>query len=242
MTHQDRAAFSNPTLDAETLGLLRNLDTCDIANAIEATAIRLRNEGYTDATIHCLFPELPPLVGYALPLRVRTADPPIEGLAYVDRVDWWEQFLAIPEPRVLVIEDEPGGDASGSILGDVHANIYRSLGCAGIVTNGAVRDLPALRRLGFPVFASHVSVSHAYAHVVAVGDPVTVGGLQVRTGDLLHGDGHGILSIPLKVAQELPAIAVRQKIEDEAIIAYCQSTGFTVEGLKPLLVRGQKKK
>jgi 4-hydroxy-4-methyl-2-oxoglutarate aldolase len=240
MMQQDHQAFANPPLDAETLELLRNLDTCAIANSIEATGVRLRNEGYTDSTIHCLFPELPPLVGYALPLRVRTGEPPIGGLAYVDRVDWWERFLAIPQPRVLVVEDEPGGAASGSILGEVHANIYRALGCAGIVTNGAARDLPALRRLGFPVFASHVSVSHAYAHVIAVGDPVTVGGLQIRTGDLLYGDGHGILSIPLQVAQELPAIAARQKKQEQAIIEYCHSTEFTVEGLKRLLVRNQK--
>lgn len=240
MTQQDHAAFPNPPLDAETFELLRNLDTCVIANSIEATGIRLRNEGYMDSTIHCLFPELPPLAGYALPLTVRTGEPPIEGLAYVDRVDWWEQFLAIPQPRVLVVEDEPGGAGSGSILGEVHANIYRALGCAGIVTNGAARDLPALRRLGFPVFASHVSVSHAYAHVVAVGDPVTVGGLRIRTGDLLHGDGHGILSIPLQVAPELPAIAARQKKQEQAIIEYCHSTGFTVEALKRLLVRSQK--
>jgi 4-hydroxy-4-methyl-2-oxoglutarate aldolase len=240
MTQQDPEAFPNPPLNAETLELLRNLDTCVIANSIEATGVRLRNEGYMDSTIHCLFPELPPLVGYALPLRVRTGEPPIEGLAFVDRVDWWEQFLDIPQPRVLVVEDEPGGAASGAILGEVHANIYRALGCAGIVTNGAARDLPALRRLGFPVFASHVSVSHVYAHVVAVGDPVTVGGLRIRTGDLLHGDGHGILSIPLQVAQELPAIAARQKKQEQAIIEYCHSTGFTVEGLKRRLVRNQK--
>jgi 4-hydroxy-4-methyl-2-oxoglutarate aldolase len=240
MTQQDHGVFPHPPIDAVTLELLRELDTCVIANSIEVTGARLRNEGYMDSTIHCLFPELPPLVGYALPLRVRTGEPPMEGLAYVDRVDWWEQFQAIPQPRVLVVEDETGGAASGSILGEVHANIYRALGCAGIVTNGAARDLPALRRLGFPVFASHVSVSHAYAHVVAVGDSVTVGGLQICTGDLLHGDSHGIVSIPLQVAKELPAIAARQKEQEQTIIGYCNSTGFTAEGLKRLLVRNQK--
>ena len=188
MTAQDLGTAPNPPLDTETLELLSKLDTCAIANSIEATGVRLRNEGYMDSTIHSLFPDLPPLLGYALPLRVRTNGPPIEELAYVDRVDWWEQFLAIPQPRLLVVDDEHGNAASGSILGEVHTNVYRALGCAGVVTNGAVRDVPALRKLGFPVFANHVSVSHAYAHVVAVGEPVTVGGLQIRTGDLLHGE------------------------------------------------------
>lgn len=240
MTAQDLGTAPNPPLDAEALELLSKLDTCAIANSIEATGVRLRNEGYMDSTIHCLFPDLPPLLGYALPLRVRTDGPPIEELAYVDRVDWWEQFLAIPQPRLLVVDDEHGNAASGSILGEVHTNVYRALGCAGVVTNGAVRDVPALRKLGFPVFANHVSVSHAYAHVVAVGEPVTVGGLQIRTGDLLHGDIHGILSIPLQVAPELPAIARRQKKEEQALIEYCRSAGFTVEGLKRLLMRNQK--
>lgn len=240
MMEQIRTGAEYPPMEVQTFAALRDLDACTLANSIEATGVRLRNEGYMDSTIRCLFPDLPALLGYAFPLRVRTDNPPIEGLAYVDRVDWWDQLLAIPQPRVLVIEDEHKGMASGSILGEVHANIYRALGCAGIITDGGARDLPALRRFGFAVFASHVSVSHAYAHVVAVGEPVTVGGLKVRTGDLLHGDVHGILSIPLQVAQQLPEIVARQKKEEQVIIDYCHSAGFTVEGLQRLLVRNQE--
>jgi regulator of RNase E activity RraA len=218
---------------------LRNLDTCTLANAIEATGVRLRNEGYMDSSVRCLFSDMPPLVAYALPLRVRTGEPPIEGLAYVDRVDWWDQLLSLPGPRVLVVEDIEGGPATGSFLGEIHAHIYRSLGCAGIITNGAVRDLPTLRQMAFPVFAGHVSVSHAYAHVVEIGVPVAVGGLEVRTGDLIHADCHGVLAIPLDVAADLPAIALRQKKQEQAIIAFCRSPAFTVEGLKQLLGRKQ---
>jgi len=239
MTQQDAPLPAHSLPDPETLQLLRNLDSCAITNAIETTAVRLRNEGYVDASIQCLFPELRPLLGYALTLRVRTGDPPIEGISFVDRVDWWERFLAVPEPRLLVMHAAPGGAASGSVLGEVHANIYRALGCKGIITSGAVRDLPALRRLGFPVFAGHVSVSHGYAHIVEIGEPVSVGGLTIRTGDLLHGDAHGVVSIPLQVAHALPAIVARQKQQEQAVIDYCHSAEFTVEGLKRLLVRLQ---
>ena len=223
-------------LRADTLESLRNLDTCVTANAIEATAVRLRNEGYADATIRCLFPELRPMLGYALTLRVRTGDPPVEGPAYADRIDWWARFTALPQPRLLVVETVPGGPASGSVLGEVHANIYRSLGCMGFVTNGAVRDVPALRKLGLPVFAAHVCVSHGYAHIVEVGEPVTVGGLTVKTGDLLHGDVHGVLCIPLSVAAQLPAIAAQQRRQERDIIDYCHSPDFSADGLKRLLV------
>src|SRR5258708_13668324 len=90
-------------LATDKLESLRNLDTCTLANAIEATGIRLRNEGYMDSSVRCLFPDMPPLVAYALPLRVRTGEPPIEGLAYVDRFDCGIQLLSLPPPRSLVL-------------------------------------------------------------------------------------------------------------------------------------------
>jgi regulator of RNase E activity RraA len=214
---------------------LRSLDTCTLANAIEATGVRLRNEGYVDSTVRCLFPELRPLVGYAIPIQVRTGDPPIGGRAYVDRVDWWDELLAVPAPRILVVQDMQSHAGTGSFLGEVHAHIYRALGCTGIVTNGAVRDLPALRRLSFQAFAAHVSVSHAYAHVIEVGSPVVVGGLEVSAGDLLHGDLHGVLSIPRQVVDELPTIAAEQKKREQAIKEFCRSSDFSVEGLRQLL-------
>jgi 4-hydroxy-4-methyl-2-oxoglutarate aldolase len=228
-----------PALLRDRLEALGRLDTCTLANAIEATGVRLRNEGYMDASVRCLFPDLRPLLGYALTLRVHTSSPPVRGVRYVDHIDWAQRLLALPPPRLLVVEDVKGGPGSGSFMGEVHANIYAALGCAGVITNGAVRDLPALGRLSFPTFASYVSVSHAYAHLVEVGSAVTVGGLTVHTGDLLHGDRHGVLSIPLEVAAELPAIAARQKAEEQKIIQFCRSTQFSVEGLARLLQQVQ---
>jgi 4-hydroxy-4-methyl-2-oxoglutarate aldolase len=226
-------------LPAAQFEQLRRLDTCRLANAIEATGVRLRNEGYMDSTVRCLFPDLPQLIGYALPLRVRTTDPPIRGLRHIDHIDWADQLLSLPEPRILVVEDMQSHPGTGSFLGEVHANMYRALGCAGVITSGAVRDLPALHALGFHSFAAHISVSHAYVHVVEAGVPVTVGGLEVRTGDLMHADQHGVLSIPLTVAADLPSIAARQQKEEQKIIEFCRAPGFTLEGLVRLLQRVQ---
>jgi regulator of RNase E activity RraA len=232
---EDAAASPAPRPGAEHLDALRKLDTCSVANAIEATGVRLRNEGYMDATVRCMFPELPPLVGYAMTLRVKSADPPVEGVPARERSDWWEAFVAIPEPRLLVIQEEPSNPASGSVLGEVHAHIYRALGCRGVVTDGAIRDLPALRALRMPLFAGHVAVSHAYAHVVEVAAPVKVGGLTIRPGDLIHGDVHGVLRVPAEVADRIPAIAARQKARERRIIDYCDSPAFSLEGLRRLL-------
>ena len=226
-------------LTTEQLDALRAMDTCAVSNAIEATGVRLRNEGYMDATVRSLFPDLPPLVGYALPLLVRTTKPPVQGMRYVDSIDWAEQLLALQHPRVLVEQDERSEPRTGSFTGEVHANIYRALGCAGVITNGAVRDLPAMHALSFQAFAVYVSVSHAYVHVVHVGKPVVVGGLTVHRGDLLHADRHGVVCVPLDVAGDLPAIAAAQRQEEEKIIAFCRSASFSVPGLEQMLRRVQ---
>jgi regulator of RNase E activity RraA len=226
-------------LTTEQLDALRTMDTCAVSNAIEATGVRLRNEGYMDATVRSLFPDLPPLVGYALPLLVRTTKPPVQGMRYVDSIDWAEHLLALPRPRVLVVQDERAEPRTGSFTGEVHANVYRALGCTGVITNGAVRDLPALHAMSFHAFAAYVSVSHAYVHIVHVGQPVVVGGLTVHTGDLLHADRHGVVCVPLDIAADVPAIADAQRREEEKIIAFCRSANFSVRGLEQLLRRVQ---
>ncbi len=239
MTVADETGAPYTALDPALLRELGGIDTCTIANAIEVTGVRLRNEGYADSTVACLLPELPPAVGYAFTLRVRTNDPPIDGGDFVDRVDWWDQLLTVPPPRILVVEDVHAEPGTGSFLGEVHASVYRALGCAGIVTNGAVRDLGGLERLGFPAFAGHVAVSHAYAHIIEFGVPVTVGGLEVAPGELMHGDRHGVLAIPIAVAAALPGIVARNRVRERAIIDYCRSPERTVAGLKALLQQGR---
>lgn len=230
-------------LARETLAALAALDTCTVANAVESTGVRLRNEGFIDASVVCQFPELGPLVGYALPLRIRTADPPVRDAlaarAEGVRCDWWDQVVELPEPRVLVVEDVDLRPGLGAFFGEVHANVFKALGCAGLVTNGAVRDLDAVRGTGFQFFAAHAAVSHAYAHVVEVGMPVRIGGLQVRAGDLLHGDRHGVLSIPPDIAARIPGIAADMRREEQALIEYCQSPGFSLSGLRRLLRSGR---
>jgi len=106
------------------------------------------------------------------------------------------------------------------------------LGCVGTVTDGSVRDLDEVRDLGFHFFSSCVSVSHAYVHLVEVGVPIKVGGLEVKPGDLIMGDKHGVISIPLEIAPDVPKAA--QMVEDweRRVINFCKSEKFDREGLK----------
>ena len=185
---------------------LRALDTCRVSNAIERLDVRLRNEGFIVDTVQCRFPHFTPMLGYAATGRIRTAAPPMTGQrCYYDRLDWWTYVASIPEPRVIVLQDVDHKPGVGAFVGEVHANIGLALNCVGCVTNGAVRDLPVVEALGFHLFAGSVSVSHSYAHITEFGEPVEIGGLKIRPGDLLHGDRHGVLTIPAEIGADIPA-------------------------------------
>jgi 4-hydroxy-4-methyl-2-oxoglutarate aldolase len=221
----------------EVLERLRELDACTVSNAIERFDVRLRNEGFTNISVRCLTPGLRPMLGYAVTGRIRTASAPISRNWYFDHMDFWEYLAAAPAPRVIVLKDMDAKPGFGALFGEIHAQISRALSCVGYVTNGAVRDLPEIERLGFHLFASGVSVSHAYAHVVDFGEPVEIGGLVVRPGDLLHGDLHGGVSVPAAIAGEIPKVAAELLSQERELIQLCQSGHFSMEKLRNQIER-----
>ena len=225
----------DPVIPATELDALRNLDTCTVSNAIETFQLRLRNTGFTDARIRCMFEDLPPMVGYAATARMRSGDPPIAGQTFHERNDWWQSILDVPAPRIVVLEDFDVPPGRGAFLGDMHAAMLRALGCVGYVSNGAVRELPRVRKLGLQVFAGNVAVSHAYAHIFDLGTPVQVGGLEITPGSLLHGDQHGVLTVPREIVADIPKVADLLEEKEQAIIDFCRSKEFSVDGLRRML-------
>jgi 4-hydroxy-4-methyl-2-oxoglutarate aldolase len=218
-------------LSSAQLEAIQQFDTCTLADAIETFGVRLRNEGFTRPGLRCVTEGRNRLLGYAATSRVRSANPPMTGTAYLDRTDWWSGINLLPMPRIAVIHDLDPEPASGACAGEVHAAILKALHCNGVITNGAVRDLPAVSKLDFPMFAPFVAVSHAYMHLVDHGQPVEIFGLQVRAGDLLYADCHGVVSIPLEIAAELPEAAARIRSKEQRIVQVCLSPGFSTEKL-----------
>ena len=172
------------------------------------------------------------MVGYAVTVKIHGASPPTGSRTYLDRTDWWDYLHSVPGPRVVVIQDASSRPGLGAMLGEVHLNILKAFGCVGAVTNGSVRDLPAVAELGFQLFAGQLSVSHAYAHIIEFGLPVKVDGLEINSGDLLHGDQHGFQTIPPGLASELPAVAARIAAHDRALVALCREPGFSIDKLR----------
>jgi len=215
-------------LDRAVLDELQAFSAPSLSNGIETFDVRPRNEGFADPTVRCMFPELGSRIGYAATATIRAA---AEG----DRIppsDLWEHVLAIPDPRIVVVQDLDDPPGVGSYWGEVNGSIFTALGCVAVVTNGAVRDLTEMRAIGLQAFAGCVAVSHAYNHLVSVGEPVNVGGLEVRPGDLLHGDQHGVLAIPKEIAGELAAATRLVEEQERGIIEFCRSPEFSVDGLR----------
>ncbi|HZT75163.1 MAG TPA: RraA family protein [Vicinamibacterales bacterium] len=216
---------------------LSRLDTCTVSNVIERLNVRLRNEGFAHDATRCFFPRLGPMLGYAVTATIRSSTQPITGGWYYDRLDWWQSFLAIPAPRVVVLQDVDRVPAFGAFIGEIHANIARALGCVGCVTNGAVRDVPAMDAIGFHVFAGGVSPSHAYAHVIEWGQPVEIGGLKIHQGDLVQGDCHGVQVVPTGIAADIPDIAEALRRREQELVDVCRAPNFSLDVLASALDR-----
>lgn len=220
-------------LKAADLEHFRRLSTCVVASAIETFQVRLANSGFADSSVRCIFKNPPSVVGYAATAKVRSAKPPMVGHGYYyERTDWWNHILSIPAPRIVVIEDVDHPAGLGAFIGEVNTNILLALGCGALVTNGSVRDIDAVEQTNFQMFAGSIAVSHAYAHVFDFGSPVQVGGLNIQPGDLLHGDRHGVQTIPAEIATRLPAVAQQIVRRRHRLIELCRAADFSIEKLR----------
>jgi 4-hydroxy-4-methyl-2-oxoglutarate aldolase len=215
------AAASSGQTDPSVLEALKGYDSPTLSNAIELFDVRPRDEGYMSHRVRCLFPELGVMVGYAATAAMRAS-----GAGASDPEPLTAHVQTVPGPRIVVVQDLDDEPAHGALWGEVMATTFTALGCLGTVTDGSVRDLDEAEALGFHFFAGAVSVSHGYARVEGVGEPVTVGGLTVRPGDLLHADKHGVLLIPAEIAAELPAAADRVIAAEQEYIAWVRSPAF----------------
>jgi regulator of RNase E activity RraA len=207
-----------------TLDKLAQYDTPTICNLIELFEVRPQSEGFMDHRIQSCFPEMPPMVGFAATAAFRSAAPPDGGAVYGSLHQQMDQMAELPGPAVIVIQDLDDPPAA-AVFGEVMCSTYRAFGAAGLVTSGAGRDLAQVRAINFPVFTGSTISAHGYCHLLHVGLPVRVGGLVVRTGELLHGDENGVTSIPLEIAEEMAEVADDFVGLEKEVIEYMQGDG-----------------
>ena len=166
---------------------------------------------------------MPPIVGYASTATMRTAWPRGQGDVYSGLDEQVAHFAELPGPAIVVFQDLDDPPI-GATFGEVMCASYRCFGAVGIVTSGPARDLDQVRRLGFAAFSNGVVCSHAYSHITSVHQPVRVGGMEVRPGDLLHADANGVCSIPDSIASEV-AHAAAEFMACESVCIECALSG-----------------
>jgi 4-hydroxy-4-methyl-2-oxoglutarate aldolase len=217
--------------DAELIAYLKTVDTATLANAIELLNLRPRAEGFASLELKCLFPEFGPLCGYAVTAQVETVTlgSPRTEEAYVEL---FEAVEASPKPAVLVMQEIGGDRDRATHAGEVMATIFTRLGAIGLVSDCGVRDLTAVRKIGFHYFARGAVASHATNRIVRTGVPVEITGVTVRPGDMLHADENGLITVPESGREKLHDLVDQIVGKEQKLLDFVRGSGFTAAQMR----------
>ncbi len=219
-----------PILTPEQLDALRRIDSPTVSNAIEELEVRPRVEGFAGWELRCAFPELGSMVGYAVTC---TADSTTESRAQErGLLQLWSALEAAPKPAVLVIKDIGPQRSRSCHMGEVMATTARALGAVGCVSDGGLRDVVEVRALGFQYFCPGFVVSHGKPFICDINVTVSLEGMDVHPGDLLHGDANGVLVIPGAIADRVAGAAQRVRDAEREVLDFVRTAGLTVENLR----------
>lgn len=221
--------MSEAPLNAEQLDALRRYNTPTVSNAIELFGVRPRHTGFLPHTIRCLLPDLGVMVGYAVTSKTKAAPPAPDEHVPDLLADYFRYVAAQPGPKVSVAEDIDDPPGLGAQFGEVTATIHQKLGCVGHITSGCPRDLDEVRALGFHLFGLNPCVSHAYVRLVEFGTPVTLGGVSVEPGALIHADKHGVCIIPHEIASRVADACAQVETIERPLLEICRSAEFSLD-------------
>jgi regulator of RNase E activity RraA len=221
--------MANP--DTELIAYLKTVDTATLANAIELLNLRPRSEGYASLDLKCLFPEFGPMCGYAVTAHAETVTlgTPKTEEAFVELFEAVERS---PKPAIVVMQEIGGDRDRATHAGEVMATIFTRLGAIGLVSDCGVRDLTAVRKIGFHYFARGAVASHAHYRIVRTGVPVEITGVTIRPGDMLHADENGLITVPESGRDRLPALVETVLSKERTLLDQVRGPGFTAAQLR----------
>ena len=199
------------TAESDMLCELRDYDTPSITNVVATypdhpLCLGLYNpwteNWYTDQSVRCMYPELGRTVGYAVTCVYGLPDPGFSRLTFMDVVDALD---ASPKPTILVLQQKFPPEIAGKVglSGGNMTTAMKAVGCVGVVSNGPSRDLDEIRPMGFQYILSGVTAGHGPMAVRAVNVPVSVAGMDVSPGEIIHMDENGAVKFP---AERLAAV------------------------------------
>ncbi len=228
-------------ITTEDLSALAALDTPTVCNALEIAAPERRGFGFNRTPLVSPMPQKA-VVGYARTAAIRSREQPTASPAELKalRLAYYEYIASGPQPSLAVIQDVDGVEGGlGAFWGEVQSNVHKGLGCSGVITNGSVRDI-AQWAPGFFVLAGAVMPSHVWADLVAFDVPVSVAGMWVNPGDLIHADSHGAVVVPEAAVREVPKAAALIARREAVLIAATREPGFSIETLRRAFERADE--
>jgi len=217
------------TLKEAELTALKAIDTPTICNAIERFKVRNDVVGFTGMDIHCIFPQFGVTLGYALTVTVDSTTPDVSRSDEAWK-EWVRAMADAPKPIFLVFEDVGYQPEKSAHMGEVMSSLAKRMGAVGLLTNGGVRDILEVESLGLQFFAAGIVPSHGNPRLLQVNVPVTIDGLQIEPGDLLHGDLNGVVKIPEEIAEKTIEVAMKIRDEEAELISFINSEDFSAEG------------
>lgn len=197
--------------EKEIIEELKKIDTPTISNVV-ATYPKSPNcmklydawygQWYTDTSITCVYPEMGPVVGYVATVIFCELSEKYIG---VDRWALPTHIDQMKKPVVLVAEQQFPPELANRVglFGEMMTTQYKALGVVGVVTNGPMRDIDAIKPLDVQYFTTGVTPAHGDMMIKAVAEPVSVAGMKIMPGDMVHMDLHGVVKFPAEMMGEV---------------------------------------
>ena len=207
----------------EMLEELKNFDTPSITNVVATYPTNPLCLGlyqpwtenwYTDQTIRCMYPELGRTVGHAITCVFGLPDPGFSRLSFMDVVDALD---ASPKPTILVFQQKFPPEIAGKVglSGGNMTSAMKAVGCVGAISNGPSRDIDEIRPMGFQYMLTGTSAGHGDMAIHSINAPVSVGGMDVSPGEIIHMDENGACKFPAnKLEAVLDNVRKLQKEEE----------------------------
>ena len=225
-------------LSADLLDKLASYDTPTICNALELLDPERRGFGFTRQALIASATAPAPRVGYAKTARIRTTRPQgISAEALSARNEAYLDYVAAGAgPKIALHEDLDGEVGIAACWGDVMATMHKAMGFAGVVTNGAIRDIAGMPD-DFLLLARGERPSHGHLHTADHGEPVDIAGMVASDGDLIHMDRNGAVVIPHEFASELAAKTEQILAVEDAVKTAARTQPFDLAALRAARVR-----
>ena len=212
--------------EQEMLEELRNSDTPSITNIVATYPLNPLCLGlynpwtenwYTDQTIRCMYPELGRTVGYAVTCVFSLPDPGYTRLSFIDVLEAME---ASRKPSILVFQQKFPPQIAGKVglAGGNMTAAMKAVGCVGAISNGPSRDIDEIRPMQFQYMLTGVTAGHGPMAIHAVNVPVTVAGMDVCPGEIIHMDENGACKFPADKLEDVVHNVRALKIEEEVRI------------------------